>query len=418
MSRIIPAAEKQGGPHQLGGWQDLARRRYQKGHLRVRGRRNSVWELLWRDDYIKADGSLGRRQTSRVLGLQRNMTRRQARKAADELLHPLNQGKRLPQSTMTFREFVENYFVPQIFPTLKISTQKFYRQTINVHLLPAFGRMGLCDIRTLDLQRFVLQKQQKGLSWSFVSHFRSVMSKIFTTAKKWGFFSGENPAAGVELPEKKAVREKNILEPVIIPQLLKVLEEPARTMVHLALLTGMRVGEILGLRWKDVDFRSGSIRIEQNNYRGVIGSPKTKASRRSVHLPDALRETLQALHACCTVKQPDALVFQTAKGTPYSDTNLLHRDLKPTGKKLGIPWLNWHALRRTHATLFQVVGGSLRDAQAQLGHSDATTTLESYTLPIPAHQRETVEKLSVLLTNVDESASGERIVPMFTERIQ
>ena len=396
----------------------MARRRYQKGCLRKRGRRNPVWELLWREDFIMPDGTLGRRLTSEVLGLVRDMTLRQARKAADERLRPLNQGKLLPQSTMTFQEFVDTYFIPQIFLTLKISTQKFYRQTIKVHLLPAFGASRLSEIRTLDLQSFVLRKMEQGLGWSFASHFRSVMSKLFTTAKKWGFYSGENPASGVELPEKTMVREKHFLEPEIIPRLLAALEEPARTMVQLALLTGMRVGEILGLRWKDVDFRSGVIRIEQANYRGTIGSPKTKSSRRTIHLPEALRGPLQALYACCPVRQPDALVFQTAKGTPYSDTNLLHRDLKPAGEKLGIPWLSWHALRRTHATLFQVVGGSLRDAQAQLGHSDAATTLEAYTLPIPAHQRETVEKLSRLLTSVDESAFCERMIPIATERIQ
>jgi len=68
-------------------------------------------------------------------------------------------------------------------------------------------------------------------------------------------------------------------------------------------------------------------------------------------------------------------------GTPYNDSNLLHRYLKPAGQKLGVPWLNWHTLRRTHITLFQAVGGSLRDAQAQLGHSKMSTTLEIYTLP-------------------------------------
>jgi len=103
-----------------------------------------------------------------------------------------------------------------------------------------------------------------------------------------------------------------------------------------------------------------------------------------------------------TANGEDNLVFQTRNGTPYSDTNLLHQQLKPAGRKLGMPWLNWHTLRRTHATLFQVVGGSLRDAQAQLGHSKMSTTLEHYTLPIPAHQRAVVEKLSRLVTNGDE----------------
>jgi integrase len=80
----------------------------------------------------------------------------------------------------------------------------------------------------------------------------------------------------------------------------------------------------------------------------------------------------------------------------------LHRHLKPAGQKIGTPWLNWHTLRRTHATLLQAAGASLRDAQVQLGHSKMSTTLEVYTVPIPAHLREAVENLSQLVTNGDE----------------
>jgi integrase len=109
------------------------------------------------------------------------------------------------------------------------------------------------------------------------------------------------------------------------------------------------------------------------------------------------------------------LVFQTRNGTPFNDTNLLHRHLKPAGGKLGMPWLSWHALRRTHATLLQVAGASLRDTQAQLGHTKMSTTLEVYTLPIPAHLREAVENLSQLVTNGDELDQFADEIPAVTQ---
>lgn len=87
---------------------------------------------------------------------------------------------------------------------------------------------------------------------------------------------------------------------------------------------------------------------------------------------------------------------------PFGGSNLLDRDLKPAGRAIGALWLNWHTLRRTHATYFQLAGGSIKDAQAQLGHSNLSTALEIYTLPIPAQQRAAVEKLSQILTSVDE----------------
>jgi integrase len=84
------------------------------------------------------------------------------------------------------------------------------------------------------------------------------------------------------------------------------------------------------------------------------------------------------------------------------DNNLRHRELKPAGVKIGAPWLSWHTLRRTHASLLQAAGGSLKDASAQLGHSRLSTTHEIYTQPLPAHQRMAVEQLAQLVTNGDE----------------
>ncbi len=400
---ILPITEKQGGPALKGGWQEtMARRRYQKGNIRKRGKRKPVWELQWWEDYIRDDGKIGRQRQSVVLGFVSEMTQRQARKLAENHLSPLNQGRLLPQSMLRFEDFVGRYFVPLFFPTLKASTQQRYRRTLNTHLIPAFGEYQLREIGTVDLQQFVLQKMKSGLSWESANHFRNLMSKVFELAKKWNCHYGENPAVGVSLPEKVPVREKHVLTPDQIPPLLELLKEPARTMVFVGILTGMRVGEILGLRRKDVDFISGHIKIEQSNYRGVIGSPKTKGSRRSLPIPTGLVIPLAKICGHRARTEDESFVFQSCSGRPLNDSNLLHRHLKPAGRKLGAPWLNWHTLRRTHATLLQVSGASLRDAQVQLGHSKMSTTLEIYTLPIPAHLREAVENLSRLVTNGDE----------------
>lgn len=381
----------------------MARRRYQNGHIRKRGKRNPVWELLWREDFIQDDGTIGRRLLSKVLGPVRELTRRQARKLAEEHLRPLNLGRLVPQSTVTLQQFVETHFVPNVFPVLKPSSRERYRRTLDNHILPALGSRRLSDIGTLDLQRFILQKSQAGLSWACVDHYRHLLSKIFSMAKKWGYFTGENPARGIELPEKKAVREKHVLPPQQISRLLSILAEPARTMALVAVLTGLRVGEILALRWQDLDLVAGQLRVEQACYRGRMGSPKTPNSRRVLPLPGALVEALKGYRAGKLSGTPADLLFQTKSGRPFGGSNLLERHLKPAGREIGVPWLNWHTLRRTHATYFQLAGGSIKDAQAQLGHSNLSTTLEIYTLPIPAQQRAAVEKLSqILLTSVDE----------------
>ncbi len=214
------------------------------------------------------------------------------------------------------------------------------------------------------------------------------------------------------------MREKHALMPEQIPRLLPLLLKPMRTMVLLGILTGLRMGEILGLRWKDLDLVSGQLRVEQAVYRGQVGSPKTKGSRRTLPLPQGLIGVLTSFKAQSARRSDEGLVFRTRNGTPYSDTNLLHRFLKPAGQKIGAPWLNWHTLRRTHTTLLQLAGGSLKDAQAQLGHSKLSTTFEIYTLPIPAHQRAVVEKLSQLVANGDELDQFAGELPEPTQQIQ
>ena len=137
-------------------------------------------------------------------------------------------------------------------------------------------------------------------------------------------------------------------------------------------------------------------------------------------------------NGCCRIYTPDISncpllscrdghafqAFHTRTGKPHSDTNLLLRALKPAARQIGAPWLSWHTFRRTHATLLQAAGGSLKDAQAQLGHTQLSTTFEIYTLPIPAHQREAVENLSRMVTNGDEFAQNAEDLPMATAQIQ
>ncbi|HZS26896.1 MAG TPA: site-specific integrase [Candidatus Angelobacter sp.] len=396
----------------------MARRRYQKGSIRKRGTRNPVWELQFWADEIQPNGSLGRKRESVILGFVADMNKRQAMKIADEHLRPLNLGKLTPFATILFREFIEKHFIPNAFPTLKTSTRKRYQYTIKNHLLPAFGDLRLCDLQRVEIQAFVLRKMEKGLSWETADLLRNLLSKIFRCAKKWGFFAGDNPASEIDLPHKKPVREKCVLMPQQIPKLLAELREPYRTMALVGILTGLRVGEILGLRWSDVDFDTAQLRVSQRYYRGEMDSPKTRASQRTLPLPPECIQALRRLQAVSRPEQKDALVFRTKKGTPYSDTNILHRQLKPAGQKIGAPWLSWHTFRRTHATLLQLAGGSLKDAQAQLGHTRLSTTLEIYTIPIPAHQREAVAKLSQLVTSSDEFRENAKELPMPTQQIQ
>ena len=378
----------------------MARRRYQTGSIRKRGKRYPVWELQWWADYLKEDGQIGRKRDSKTLGYVADMGRKQALKLAAEFLRPLNQGRVTPMATLTFNDFIDRHFIPSALPTLKQSTRKRYRSTISYHLKPAFGHKRLCNISTLEIQNFVMTKFDSGSGWEVCNHLRNLMSKIYGQAKKWGHFAGENPASNVDLPEKIPVNERRALTPEQCQRLLSTLVEPVRTMVHMGIFAGLRVGEILGIRWQDVHLDTKSIRIEQASYRGTLGTPKTKGSKRTLPLPPSLYNALGRLYERSPVR--DGLVFPTRTGLPHSDSNLLARYIKPAGKLIGAPWLSWHTFRRTHATLLSQSGASPKDAQAQLGHAHISTTMDIYTQPTPDHQRTAVDSLDQLVTNGDE----------------
>lgn len=374
----------------------MARRRYQTGCLFVRGKRRKVWVARWREDVIHPDGTAGRVLRSEVLGtLSEIRSRKEARALLDERLRAINSGKSRPRWLLTFRQFVEDLWEPDVLPNYKFSTQRPHRVLLHKHLLPYFGEMQLPEIQPSDVQRFLTEKARE-YSSKTVRHLRNLLSRVLGTAIEWGYLQ-ENPALRVKLPAAAPPREVRFLIPEQVGTLLTVLTEPVRTMVLLALLTGLRRSELFALRWKHVDLDRGVLQIRDSVYEGRFGTPKTKSSIRDIPLSPIAVSALQKLKSI----EPGALVFPSRKGTPLDPANVLKRVVYPACESVGLPKVGWHVFRHTHATLLSDLGEPLRLAQAQLGHSDLGTTLQVYTHAVPESQRRAVDKLErVLFPNV------------------
>ncbi len=142
---------------------------------------------------------------------------------------------------------------------------------------------------------------------------------------------------------------------------------------------------------------AGTVRVEETCYKGHFGTPKTRASRREVPLTPVVTRALQAHRVSCRDTANEALVFVTRRGTPLASNNLRKRQLHPASQRAGFGSINWHSLRHTHGTLLREQGTPLRVAQAQLGHSDMTTTLQVYTHASGSAQRQAVDHLESLL---------------------
>jgi integrase len=214
-----------------------------------RGKRRKVWGARWREDVLLEGGQLGRLHRSVVLGTVAELpTRRDALTKLEEQIRPVNQGTTRPEASMSFGVFAETQWSALVLPTLKLSTQHGYKNVLRKHLLPYWREWRLRDIGKLDVQQFVADRFRQQLGWQTVRNAWTLLSGILETAVEYGYLT-VNPARGVKFPQQEAREAPAIIAGGDFARLLNELSEPHRTMVELIAATGLRIGELLAVRW-------------------------------------------------------------------------------------------------------------------------------------------------------------------------
>ena len=385
----------------------MARRRFQDPRPKRLGK---WWYLLcWQDEFI--DGRRIRKR-KRLKLAPAIMPEREVQKIAAESLRPMNQGLVTVGSATKFEDYVENVYRPTVLPLLSKTTQDRYANVIKVHLMPTFGQLCLRDLTPLAVQRYFPGMAQSPLSYESRDKIRDVLSSALGSAVQYGLLV-RNPVQGLKVPPpKKGRRSKPYITPDQFHALLATLQEPYASMIFVAVCTGFRVSELVGLRWRNVHVESSSITIDERCCRGDWSAPKSDASNATVAVNRAVIERIlrlkslvvtmragRAIRRVAAVKsdRPEDLVFQSPlKGGPMQDSNVLVRHLKPAAKEQGIGWVNWQVLRRSFATWLKIAGADVKDAQALMRHSRASTTLDIYQQFVPESQRRVVENLGRL----------------------
>jgi len=372
----------------------MARRSFQQGSFFQRGTRRKLWVARRWEDVMQADGSPSRLRRSEIVGTVAELpTRRKALQVLSQKLRAINSGEARTHSVRTFEDFVKNDWMPVILPTLKYATQKHYRYMLDSHLVPAFSQEQLRDLTREDLQQFLVRKLDSGLSWETVHHFKCGLSKILGAAEEWGYVT-DNVAQKTKLPRQyTGVRE--VLLPGQVKDLAGKLGEPVRSITLLLVLTGLRIGELLALRWGNVDLDARILRVMETVYDGHFDRPKTKRGRRTIPIGAETADILAALRP--RFVDPTRLVFAKSDGWPLERWNLLRKHLKPAAKKSGLSGVTWHLLRHSHATMLDVVGTPIGTMQSLLGHSAPEITREIYLHAIPEEQRRAVNRVEKLI---------------------
>jgi integrase len=402
----IVLAEANTGNPLRGDFERMARRRFQDPRPQRRG---NWWIIQIRLDVV-VNGKL-KRSNKRVRLAPVTMSEREVRKIAAEYLRPMNQGLQAIGSAVNFAQYVQQEYMTVVMPLFAKSTRDRYEGVLNNYLLPAFGGLSLRDLTALSVQRYFSDMATSPLTHESRDKIRDVLSSVLVSAVKYEFLL-KNPVENVRLPAERRGRKRNkpYLTVEQFGQIAELIPEPYATMVYVAIYTGLRVSELAGLRWDDI--HEDSITIDERYCRGDWGAPKSDCSNATIAVNRCVIERIHRLkiltirikagravrtYRAVKADGPSDLVFQSVQdGKPIRDNNILVRFVKPAARKLGLGWVNWRSLRTSHAVWLKIAGADVKDAQGQMRHSRASTTLDIYQQFVPESQRRVVNKLNSL----------------------
>jgi integrase len=324
----------------------LKRKRYQKGSLQLRkhgGRR--VWVVLF---YTK-DGKRG----YQTLGLASDMAKREAQqKAAEFMRNEVNGHEQRAGSSRepTLGEFLDEVYLPFCRGKWKESTALTTEQRLKQYIVRDLGNQPLAAIGMAQLQAWLQSKGDAGLSKSIVDHLRFDLRAIFRLALANGVIVGD-PSPALYSPRVSRRRDASVMSRDQVLEALAALPQREILILHLAVLVGMRPGEILALQRRHVSADGAAIQVEQRVYGGVIGDPKTYTSRRGAAIAPETAVLLVSWLRDAVEAGPNAYLFPSEAGTPLRPGNLMRRIIRPSLRKVGLEWVNFQTMRRTHASL-------------------------------------------------------------------
>jgi len=317
----------------------------------------------------------------------------------DEALHDLRRGTLTTGPNVTVQEYMEQWLEEIHKPTVKLSTHKNYRELLVNYIVPGLGRIKLHALTPQQVQAFYSKKLSDGLSPKTINNIHGLLHKALSNAVKWNMLP-RNVCDAVT-PPRIPRKEKTVLTIEQAYTLLRQLKNHRmEALFTLAVVTGMRCGELLALRWQDIDLANGSLHVKRTvnymkGYGHVESEPKTVKSRRQIRLPLFVVEVLLR-HRTRQEEQRRAsadawierdLVFTTAQGN-YIALTTLRRAFNSVLKQAGLPHMRFHDLRHSAATILLSRGTHPKVVQEILGHSQIAMTLDVYSHVLPSMQED------------------------------
>jgi len=339
-----------------------------------------------------------------------NGTKADAEKERTRLLSELDNGILFNTSKVNVSDFLDQWINGYAKPNTSPRTVEGYEGNIRRYLKPAIGHIPLDKLNPQHIRDLYAGMREKGLSARTILHNHRILRQALSHAVKWEMIP-RNVCDTVDPPRPKRV-EMTALDIQQSQRFLEITRSSKYGMVFfLALHTGMRRSEILGLQWQDVDFQTGTISVRRTllDLKGVgivEGEPKTAYSRRSISLSTSVAATLSGLRAkqkenrelCELEWQVTDYVFSEDDGSPFRPETI-SSSFRQIIMQSDLPKIRFHDLRHTHATLMLKAGINPKIVSERLGHASIHITLDTYSHVLPGMQEEAVQKLEEMLLN-------------------
>ena len=263
------------------------------------------------------------------------------------------------------------------------------------HIIPFLGNVRLEDIG-VETQQSLVSTLSRRVGRKTLLNVLGTLSSMLSTASTWGYSTEVVSRRKLAIPARRERTRRRFFTLDEIIRIVKAAAEPWSTVYLTAALTGAREGELFALQVCDLDFDRKLIHIRRSVWRGRSVSPKNESSVRTLHMPAVLATRLKS-HLARWRPNPSGWLFASRLGTPLNPNHVVTRRLQPLLAELNIERAGMHAFRHSHSSLLIEFGAPLTVAQAQLGHSDLTTTMRAYSHVMPTSQRTAVDHLAKVL---------------------
>lgn len=357
--------------------------RYQYGDLRLRKRKKSpdVWQFRYFEN--------GRRKSVLVGTVEKLKTKADAERAVEHRrIHINAQNPQQQFHSVSAGGLIDRFMEEYVPKRCRKLTQSTYRSLFKNHIRPRWAGEYVQDVRTMAVESWL---EGYPHSRQVKAHVRNLMHTLFQAAIRWEMLD-RNPIDLVR-QSRKRLKIPRVLTPTEFKALLGKLSEPYKTMVLTVACLGLRVCELLGLQWGDIDFENLTVKIQRSVVEGEVNETKTEASESTLPLDPGLAGDLLTRKGTARYTADSDFVFAGANGAlPWPD-GILTDHLKPAAAKAKIGNIGWHTFRHMYSPLLHALGTTPAVQKELLRHADIQTTLNICTQAVSAEKREAASRV-------------------------